>query len=132
MAETTLKEQLSGNEIIEAVVDKVRAKLRGDCYLNPNSAYDWFTAKINIELDMHDTGQMVPTNHEVKAESGAPPEDEDEIQHVRDGVEIEAAAPNTVRVESGQGVPTRAKDEQGREVVKHVHYKRTDARKVAP
>lgn len=129
MAETTQKDQLSGAEIIEAVVDKLRTRLRGDCYLNQNSAYDWFTATLKIELDLHDTGAMVRTDYEAKAEFGKPPVEEDSVEQVRDVLEIEAASPNTVRQETGQGIPTLTKDDQGRTVTKHVHYKRAVGKK---
>lgn len=131
MAETTLKEQLGGNEIIEAVVDKLRTALRGDCHMNANSAYDWFTATIKVELDMHDTGTLIQVNREAQASFGQPPAEIEECEQVRGELEIAADSPNTVRRDSGQGIPTLTKDEQGRNIVKRVHYKRADAKKGA-
>lgn len=126
MAEQTMNKQLNGAEIVEAMVDKIRAKFRADCYLNPNSAYDWFTARISIELDMHDTGTMIQVNHSVEASHGEQPIGETE--HVEGVLDIEAAAPNEVRRETGQPIPTLTKDPKtGKLVEKGVRYSRKGA-----
>jgi hypothetical protein len=127
MAEETLKTALSGAEIVEAIADKVRQKLRTDCQLNPNSAYDWFDATITIELNMHDTGVLVKGDYNVKATAGKEPEQEMQ-QHVPAELYIAPAPPNEVRVDTGQPVPVLTKDEQGRQVVKGVKYSRSAAK----
>lgn len=121
MAEVTLNSQLSGTEVVEAIVDKVRAKLRRDCYLSPNMAYDWFMATIKIELDVHDAGTTLKIDTtEVIAEGEEPGEDEP-IMTVSEHMDIPAAPPNTVRIETGQDIPTLTK-ENGKNVVKGVRY----------
>lgn len=128
MSEITLNNQLSGAEIIEAILDKMRQKLRSDCHLNPNSAYDWFDARIKIELDMHDTGAHIKKDYEVGAASGTVPDGE--VDGVSEELHIPAAPPNEVRVSTGQGVPTLTKDAQGNKVVENVRYARKTARAV--
>ncbi len=128
MAEQTLNNPLAGNEIIEAILDKVRAKLRSDCFLNANSAYDWFNADISYKIDMHDSGALVKVDQQVIVSNGAMPETPD-LQHVEAEFHIDPAPPNEVRVETGQPVPTLTKDEHGKDVIKGVRYARKDAKK---
>lgn len=130
MAERTLNNPLSGTEVVEAVLDKVRAKLQTDCYLNPNSAYDWFSAEIEIHLDMHDAGSHIKGDYRVQLAEGVKPAETP--QHVEADFHIDPAPPNEVRVETGQPVPTLTKDEQGKDVIRNVRYSRKDvARGVA-
>ncbi len=125
MAEKTLAKPLSGTEVIEAVVDKLRDKMRRDCYLNPNSAYDWFAADITIKLDMHDTGSKVSVEHAALVTEGVKPVDD--TMFVSENLQIEPAAPNTVRMETGQPIPTETKDAHGRRVERGVTYTRKGA-----
>lgn len=126
MAEQTLNNPLSGGEVVEAILDKIRASLRLDCHLNPNSAYDWFSAEVTIKLDMHDAGAHIKGDYTAKATEGNQVAD---AQHVEADFHIDPAPPNEVRVETGQPVPTLTKDEQGNDVVKGVRYSRKDAKK---
>jgi hypothetical protein len=127
MAERTMLKQLSGSEIIEAVLDTLRTKMTRDCYLNPNNAYDFFEARIKVELDMHDTGSLVKSDHEIKILHGDRPEEED-IEVVVDSVTIPAAAPNDVRQSTGQPIPVLTTDANGRQVEKSVHYARKSSK----
>lgn len=130
MAEQTMNNPLSGAEVVEAVLDRLRTELRKDCYLNPSSAYDWFSCKVSIELDMHDAGSLIKVDRAVTAENGDKPGEVESLQHVSGGFHIDPAPPNVVRVETGQPVPTLTRDEHGKDVVKGVRYGRKDAAKV--
>lgn len=123
MIEQTQNNPLNGGEVIEAIVDKLREKLRRDCYLNPNSSYEWFTAKLTIELDLQDAGVHVPVKAAIEMEQGIAKDGE--IGHVEAELEIEAEPPNKVRVDTGQPVPVLTKDpETGKLVEKGVRYSR--------
>jgi hypothetical protein len=128
MIETTMKTQLSGAEIVEAVVDRVRQSLRGNCHLNANSAYDWFIGTVTLELDLHDTGANIKVDKVATAQFGERPGDGDEANSV-DQFQIDAEPPNKVRVKSGQPVPVLTR-ENGKSVVKGVTYSRKSADKV--
>jgi hypothetical protein len=129
MAEKTLALPLAGNEIIEAVLDILRGRMQRDCFLNPNSAYDFFTAKVSVDLEMHDTGRVEKTHHEASMKMG---DDPGEGEQVHVDVDIQADKPNKVRVETGQPVPVQTTDPTtGKVAVKHAKYSRKDAAKVA-
>jgi hypothetical protein len=127
MAEKTLNVQLNGAEIVEAVVDAIRQKMTTDCFLNPNSAYDWFSAEVRVKLDMHDTGAHVKGDYSATTIAGAEPNGE--VATADATFEIEPAPPNEVRVASGQAVPTLTRDGDGKPVIKGVRYARKDAQK---
>lgn len=130
MAEQTLNNPLSGSEVIEAILDKIRLKMQSDCFLNANSAYDWFSAEVEIHLDMHDAGAHIKVDHKVIKAHGSQPADD--LQHVEADFYIDPAPPNEVRVDTGQAVPTLTRDpESGKDVVKGVRYARKDAKKAA-
>jgi hypothetical protein len=135
MAETTLNSPLSGLEVRTAILDKIGFSLERDCNLNMNSSYEWFTANIKIALDMQDAGVHVKVDRDLDVKQGTEPgwpvnqqrpETGNAIEHEFD---IDPAAPNTVRIETGQGVPVQAKDEEGRTVTRQVHYARPGAKK---
>ena len=122
MAEKTLNSPLSGAEIVEALQDRILDKLKRDCYLNPNHAYDWFSAHITLQIKLHDTGQELETTHQVIYATGTP-QPESEEQELE--LEIEKRAPNEVRIESGQPVPVLTQDKQGRSIIEGIKYGRS-------
>lgn len=124
MPETTINTQLSGTEVIEAIVDNVRSKLQRDCFLNANSAYDFFKARILIDIDLHDMGTDVPVKSVVEVVHGDRPEDETEVQTNHASVIVEEAPPNDVRVQTGQGVPTLVTDVSGKQELTRIRYGR--------
>ena len=101
MAEQTLNSQLSGAEIIEAICDQVRTKLRKDCNLNQNSAYDFFKARVMIDATLHDTGTDVKVQAVTEQTFGKEPAGEEGVEHHTTKLEIDKASPNEVRVETG-------------------------------
>lgn len=119
--EKTLNSALNGAEIIEALRDRILDKLRRDCYLNPNHAYDWFSANIHIAVKLHDTGQELDTDHQIAFTSGTPQHDSTVVETE---LEIEKRSPNEVRVETGQPVPVLTKDKDGRSIIEGIKYGR--------
>jgi len=129
MPERVLANPLSGEEIIEAIAEKVKAALRRDCYLTPNLAYDYYTADVKISLTAHDVGRAAQVNVAVHDTQGDP---EDAALEASDAsFHVDAEAPNAVRVESGQPVPVLTRDPDGRPAVKGVRYSRKQLEKVA-
>ncbi len=124
MAEQTINKQLGASEIIEAVLDTLRQKMRRDCYFNPGSAYDWFDGEITVKLRMHDTGSNLTAEHTVKVgdPSGKVPDGSDTVDDVITINKIES--PNDVREMTGQPIPTMTRDAEGHKVEKGVKYAR--------
>lgn len=124
--ETTLALPLSGEEIIESVLDRIRRVLMRDCYLNPNNGYESFAGSISIKLKMRDMGRMPEVATEIQVKLGEEfPEGGDQFSVEAEGSEeIPEMPPNEVRVESEQGVPTLVDEGDGKRVIKRVKYAR--------
>jgi hypothetical protein len=120
MSETTLAAPLSGDEVIEAIVDKVRRMLQDDCYLSPMMAYESFNAKIELKVQALDVGRVVVVEQatEVKSENVI---DEDAALTQAESY-IFDRPPNEVRQEAGLGIPTLVEDAEGRKEIKGVKY----------
>lgn len=130
MAERVLANPLSGSEIIEAIVDKIRQRLQKDCYLSPNLAYDYFTADVRISLTAHDVGRAAIVEVEQQVTEGPRPEDA-ALDAADAEFHINAEAPNVVRVESGQPVPVLTKDSDGHPEIKGVRYSKKQLAKAS-
>lgn len=120
--EKTLSLPLSGEEVRGIIKDKLDKHLAKDCYLTPNSAYSHFEATITVHIRLTDVGEVREVKASIAAEEGEAPEEGEE------GFEgeftIEPDAPNTLRQESGLGIPTLSTDTDGRKVIKTVKYAR--------
>jgi len=130
MAERVLNSQLTGSEVVVAILDHVKTQLEKSCHLNPNSAYDFYGAEVQVKLELHDTGTVITENFTAAKKQGERPA-EDEIESHEVEFDIEPAPPNEVRVQTSQPVPVETKDVDGRSVIKGVRYARKDAKKVA-
>ncbi len=131
MPERVLANPLSGGEIRRAILDKISQRLAQDGFLNENLAYDTYDARIKISLTAHDVGRAAPVNLEVH-DSGATadaPSDDAALDAADAEFEIDAAAPNEVRVDSGQDVPVLTRDEKGNPAIKGVRYSRKQLEK---
>jgi hypothetical protein len=113
-------EGLSGEEIIIDVLDQVAAKLHGDCNLRENDNYTGgYDGYVEVHLNLHGLDKVnVKTRIIIGTE--APDPDQKTID-ARVDIPLVPEL-NTVRERSGQGIPTMAKDEDGRPVVKKRHY----------
>lgn len=124
MAEKVLNNPLTGEEIVLALADRIAQSLRRDCFLNPHTAYEFYEAKIHIEVKMNDAGL---SEREVKqtilATEGVEPEDG--VDGVVGDLIVVPKPPNEERVTTGQPVPVLTRDEYGKTVTKHIQYART-------
>ena len=126
-------EGLTGEEIINDVLDQTESKLRGDCNLRGSDAYPggydgWVEVHLNLRgLDL----AQVKTKIIVGAPAGADFSalDKDAVKETLVDVHVDIPLEtrlNAVRERSGQDVPTLTKDDEGKIVVKKRHYtKRT-------
>lgn len=122
MSERTLADPLSGAEVVEAIVEKVRLALRRDGNLNPALAYEAFSARIRLEVKLKDCGRMVDIQTVANSQSENPVDEDAAL------VEAEALIyeqpPNQVRHEAGLAIPTLVVDGEGRKTVEKIKYAR--------
>lgn len=120
--EVAVPEPLSGTEIIDAVVFKIREALRRDCFLNANTAYEYFSGQFHIELKAVDCGREAAVTVDVTHTAGAAPEPGAAIQEAKVDETIPMEAPNVVRRATRQSVPVVATDATGRNEQRRVTY----------
>lgn len=121
MPEEMVVRPLTGVEVQEAVMHKIRESMAKTCNLRVDDAYTSFRAEIEIHLKLSDYGREVPDNHKViaQADTGLPatePPREYETE-----ITMDPMPPNQVRIESDQKVPVEV-TEDGKKVTKHVRY----------
>ena len=132
MPEKTLALDLSGEEIRNAILDTLSRRLAKDGYLNPNLAYQSFSAKITIHIECHDLGRVAEVNVAEQVTQGSIPagENPDEYLDKAEGeFTMEQKAPNDVRVETNQEVPVLTKQADGKPVIKGIRYSRKAVQK---
>jgi hypothetical protein len=124
MSENVVAEPLSGAEIIEAVCFKLKEQLARDCFLSPNSAYEYFSAKIEVKITAVDCGRVANSTATVKHVVG----DEEAVPAyiVESTEDIPRMAPNVVRRETEQPVPVTVADTSGKTERKNVKYQRQE------
>ncbi len=129
MSEKSVVEALSGNEVVEAVLHKVREQLRRDCFLSANMAYRAFEAKIHISIKMMDVGHNPEVDMTIPVRSKEPiptsfkdPADAALVHTEESDSEMGQEPANVVRVESDQPVPVKVTHTDGREEIKRVKY----------
>ena len=122
-------EGLTGEEIINDLLDQVAEKLRGDCNLREMDAYTGGydgSVKVHLNLRGLDTAVVkidVPVS--APASEDFPTDGDSPIVDTEIDADVEIALEphlNVVRERSGQDVPTLGKDEEGAVVVKKRHY----------
>jgi hypothetical protein len=130
---------LSGAEIKKAILDHIERALRRNCHLNDSLAYgDGFWFKVHIELKANDLGRKVEGEVE---EEGAyaldpstgklmptDPEEYAALEASEATLEVEMTDPTSMRIDTGQAVPVRVTDKQGRDSIREVKFRR-DAKK---
>lgn len=129
--ERVLADPLSGAEIIIAVTDRIATRLRRDCFLTANMAYQSFRCKVKIELVAIDCGEERVVNVEETVQHN--PEDEalDQADAQLAEIEMTDQPPNETRVETGQPVPVLGKGLDGKPEIRHVKYARKNAKVTA-
>jgi hypothetical protein len=119
--EKTLAKPLSGSEIVEAILFRIRERLGKDCFLAPHIAYGSFSFQAEIRVQFQNTGTAIKETF-VRANDQGGDVTEAEMRSFDVTVTDEPKAPNEVRVETGQGVPTIVTKPQGGIEEKRVKY----------
>ena len=123
MSEITIAQPLSGEEVIEAILVKVRKMLRDDCFLSPNSAYESFEADIAVKVKMLDIGRMPEVAIQAHVASDTPVNENGEDFALNAAeAHLSTTPPNQVRVESGQAIPTLVETAEGKKDIRPVKY----------
>jgi hypothetical protein len=120
MTEQTIAQALSGEEIVNAILDKVKTALIRNCDLNPALAYDTFDATIQLQIRMKDSGRVVNVDGKVAVASEEPVDDNAFLHEAE--IHIGEAPPNQVRRDTNQPIPTLVTDGDGKHSVKPVRY----------
>jgi len=126
-AERVLPENLSGEEIRVAVIDKLMSRLAKDGHLNVAHSYDHFSYKVSIHIELHDLGRIEKVD---VTEAGTPiavdPESNENAALEAFDAELEGAQtdPNTMREQTGQGVPVLTKNSEGKPEINRIKYPR--------
>lgn len=128
---------LSGSEIKKAILDKIARALQRDCHLNDNLAYgDGFSFKAHIEVHAQDLGRKIDGDSKAegafKAEMQGDqqvlvptdPEEYASLEAAEANIELNSTDPTSTRIETGQSVPTRVTDKQGRDKIESAKYRR--------
>src|SRR6266850_1276926 len=125
MSEETVADPLSGEEVIQAIIDRVTRMLRDDCYLSPMAAYESFEVDIQVSVKMLDIGRTPEVKIRAKVQSEKPVDETDE-DFALNAAEAHMAAmpPNQVRLEAGLPIPTLVEDTQGKRDIRPVRYAR--------
>jgi hypothetical protein len=123
MPERVLSLPLSGLEVRKAILDKVSQALSRDCYLNDDTAYDYFSANVKISLSCHDVGRIAKVDIDQTASAGTAKENQF-LERAETEMNLESTSANETRVETGQPVPVATKDLDGKESIRSVSYPR--------
>lgn len=127
MTERVLNLPLDGEEVIQAILDKIAIRLRKDCFLSRNLAYGSFECKVKIALRAHDVGRTAVVEVKETIVQG----DENEYQHLEAAeaeFEIDSTSPTQTRVETGQDVPVETRNGEGKPIINKVKYSRKEAK----
>lgn len=124
-------EGLTGEEIINDILDQVEKKLRGDCNLRETDAYTGgYEGSVDVRVKLRglDTAEVNRTII-VSAPATAARDPLAETPAEETSVNVHVEIPleerlNLVRERSGQGVPTATKNEEGQTVIKKRRYAR--------
>lgn len=132
MPEEIVVRPLTGEEVQEAVLHKIRESMARSCNLLATNGYTSFRAEIEIHLTLSDYGREVPDNHKVIVQEPTKDAEYAEVGEARKTYEttvtMEPKPPNQVLVESDQKVEVRT-TEDGRQVIRNVRY---NPRKTVP
>jgi hypothetical protein len=121
MSEMTVAMPLSGEEVIDAVLDRLRQKLQRDCFLSRNMAYESFDGSFMIELRLKDNGRVAEVQTTVNVSHGESAKNQKPIVVAGKFNEM---APNDVRQHANLPIPTVVDTQEGKREMKSVKYAR--------
>lgn len=120
-SEKSIPLPLTGEEIQEAVIFKLRDCMQKNCHLHLGNAYTSAKIEVSVKMVLFDYGREVRNNEAatVELDSGLPPESESET--VEASVTLESMPPNLLRQETDQAVPV-ATVVDGKKKIRHLKY----------
>jgi hypothetical protein len=124
MPEETLAQPLSGEEVVDRILGRIREMLLKDCYLNPVAAYESFAASIQVEVKLNDCGRQPEVRIQAKVESDTPFVENENSAIEQAEAELYPAPPNQVRMDAGLPIPTLVETPEGRKEIKNIRYSR--------
>jgi hypothetical protein len=112
---------LTGEEIQEAVVFKLRECMQKTCHLHPGNAYTSAKIEVSVKMTLFDYGREVRNNElaTVEIDSGLPQEGEPET--VEGEIKLDPMPPNVLRQETDQAVPV-ATVVDGKKKIRYLKY----------
>lgn len=119
--ERTVVKPLSGAEIVEAILSRVRSQLQRDCFLASHLAYKSYSAQVDVRVQFQDTGTRI-TDTEVHVQTNGGEVTDEEMQVEEAHVEVTPEPPNIVRRETGQDVPVVTPKPSGGMEERRVRY----------
>jgi len=123
MAEQTAALPIDGEELVKMIQFKVGEALRKDCFLKAHFNYSDFGGSVEVRLWLG--GQIKKVDIRTTIDLGPRPENAEEREA---SFEIENQPPDELRVATEQDVQVVSKDDEGRTVLKPVHYARKGKR----
>lgn len=122
MNERTVNRPLDGEEIIEAILAKIRESLRRDCTLAKHLSYPAFKFKAFINIEYQSTGRLTATGVHSAKEIIGPFIEEETVEQETVEAGDDMKPPNQARLEAGLPIPAVATDERGRMQEKKIKY----------
>lgn len=126
MAEQTLAQPLSGEEIVQAIQWHLGEILQKQCHLNPALAYESFSADIRVSVRLKDLGREIYSETKFRKSSDPPPGEDAALieaeKHLHD------APPNEVRMQTDQSIPVLTTNAEGKKEIKNVKYEKQKTR----
>jgi hypothetical protein len=136
--EQVLPLALSGAEIKKAAHDKLDQLMRG-CHLNDNLAYPdgaWFKISFQFkgrdlgrEAEQSGEGEQALRKDELNKITAADPEEYQALDAAEATLEMNVTDPTAARIETGQPVPIRVTDKQGKDEIRTAKYRRDAVKK---
>lgn len=120
-SEKSIPLALTGEEIQEGVLAKVRECMQTNCHLGMGNAYTAARFEITVKMTLFDYGREVKNNVATAGEidSGIPAGNEPMV--IEGGVTMEAMPPNQFRQETDQPVPVQTVVD-GQKKIRHLKY----------
>jgi hypothetical protein len=120
-SEKSIPLPLTGEEIQEAVVVKLRECMQKNCHLGLGNAYTSAKIEVTVKMTLFDYGREVRNNElaTVEIDSGLPQESAPVT--VEGQLTTDPMPPNQLRVETDQSVPVQT-TQDGKKVTKHLKY----------
>ena len=106
-SEKSIPLPLTGEEVQEGVLSKVRECMEKSCHLSAGNAYTSCRFEVTVKMTLFDFGREVRNNEIVTGEidSGIP--QEGAALAVEETLDVEPMPPNQFRQETGQAVPVQ-------------------------